>query len=217
MTLRSRSRAAAGAGQALRRDPRFDDGHRYLTSVRRNVIRQATRAHDRVGQQDEHVGQLVAPVGIVAEAQVAGERHAVVERQDLGQELERRRQLLDREERPAEQEHRGEPEAEQGGEALLVLLGRREGGDRRGEGQPGQDRDRDRQDAERRGDEPEHDHDDEERARHEDQPERRSSRAGRRRSPGTVIGVASIPKYVRSQMIEPRTGQVDSKPAVCIA
>ena len=44
--------------------------------------------------------ELVAPIGLVPENQVASKGHPVVERQDLGQELEWRRQLVDREERP---------------------------------------------------------------------------------------------------------------------
>ena len=76
----------------------------------------------------------VGPGGQAAEGEAPAQRHPVVERRGLGHRLEPARELGDGEEGPGEEEEGDEPEAVEGGEAGVVVLGGGEGGDGGGEG-----------------------------------------------------------------------------------
>ena len=71
-----------GPGQERRRDPELG-GHGLLHQGPAERHEAGRDPDDDVGDEHDDVDELVAPVGLVAEDQVAGEGHAVVKRQDL--------------------------------------------------------------------------------------------------------------------------------------
>ena len=96
---------------------------------------------------------------VEAQGESPAQRHAMPQRGGVGERFDAVGQLLDREERPREQEQRDDPEPEHVGETGLPFEPGRVGRHRGGEGQSGEHRRRNRQQAlaDGRGTEQRHD------------------------------------------------------------
>ena len=154
-------------------------------------------AADQAGQ----VGQADRPGGFEGDPQgeAPAEAHPVEEGSGVGHRLDPVGQLGDGEEGPREQKEGDDPEAEQVGEADLVLEAGGVGGDRRGERQPDQDRRGHRQGRLERGGGPEGGHDRRVHHRDEGDPDRHPAEVPQHQvvhldggGQGGVVGLAPL-------------------------